>query len=300
MKKKHFATVILVLVIVAGLSLLLYPTVSDYVNSMGYRRTILDYNRTVEGLDDEVYTGILAEAAAYNERLAGRTMSPLSLSDEARAVYEKMLDITGTGIMGYVEVPAVSIVLPIYHGTGEEVLQSGVGHLEGSSLPVGGPSTHSILSGHRGLPSSKLFTNIDRLVEGDIFTIRVLRETFTYEVDQIRTVEPYVLDQLRIEEGMDYCTLVTCTPYGVNTHRLLVRGHRIETPEEVLQNRPSDVEFVILGKQFDPIMLIPVGAAILALIVILLLAFHYRGGRIEKLRQKRAKKSQPAPPDETS
>lgn len=265
------------LVILSGLALILYPTVSDYVNSLGYRRTIEDYNRTVQSLDTETYESILSEAHEYNRRLSVRTMTPLSLSDEDRAIYEQMLNITGTGIMGYIVIPSVSISLPIYHGTGDEVLQNGVGHLEGSSLPVGGESTHAILSGHRGLPSSKLFTNIDRLEIGDIFTMYVLNETLTYEVDQIETVEPYVLDLLRIEDGKDYCTLVTCTPYGVNTHRLMVRGHRIETPESEKNPKITNGSFLsAMGETFDNVMLIPVAIAIAAVAVLIWLSHHYR------------------------
>lgn len=276
MLKKCLTTTLLVLAVLTGLGLLLYPTVSDYVNSLGYRKTIANYNQTVESMDTETYDRILSAAQEYNARLASRTLSPLSLSPEDRAIYEQMLDITGTGVMGYIVIPSVSISLPIYHGTGEAVLQSGVGHLEGSSLPIGGENTHTILSGHRGLPSSKLFTNIDKLSEGDTFTIRVLNEVLTYEVDQIETVEPYMLNYLEIEEGMDYCTLVTCTPYGVNTHRLLVRGHRVETKEEDKQAVYSSGSFTVLDNGFDMMMLIPVAVAGLALLVILLLARHYR------------------------
>lgn len=288
MLKKRIVTVILILVIVAGLSLMLYPTVADYVNSLSYRRVIKEYDRAVQELDTEEYERILREAMEYNERLSKRTLSPLSLSDEERAVYIQKLNATGNGVMGYVLIPAQNISLPIYHGTEEAVLQSGVGHLEGSSLPVGGASTHCILSGHTGLPSSKLFTNIDRMKEGDTFSIRVLNEVLTYEVDQIRVVLPYVLSELNIEPGQDLCTLVTCTPYGVNTHRLLVRGHRIETPPQ--EEQPSSLQstitnFLTMGHQFDPMMLIPVAIAIL--VVALFVALAVRNRRRKK-KQKNA------------
>ena len=231
--KKRTTTVIIILMILTGLSLLLYPTVSNYLKTLAYRRTISDYITSVEPMDDQRSEELLAAARAYNERVEERGEFLLTLPDEEWAEYSSLLDIDGTGIIGYVSIPKVNIALPVYHGTGEGVLQSGVGHLEGSSLPVGGPGTHAVLSAHTGLPSAKLFTNIDQLVEGDTFTVRVLKETLTYEVDQILVVLPHETGSLWIVPGEDYCTLVTCTPYGVNSHRLLVRGHRIPTlPEE--------------------------------------------------------------------
>ena len=229
-KGRRFTTILLVIIILAGLSLLLYPTVSDYINSITFHEAIIDYRSRVEDLDRSEYERIMADARAYNEELARRSVIVTSLDDEQREVYNSMLDVTGTGIMGYIEIPKINISLPIYHGATDAVLQSGVGHLEGSSLPIGGEGTHALLSAHRGLPSAKLFTNIDQLVEGDVFTVRVMNEAMTYEVDQITVVLPYEVENLRIEPDQDYCTLITCTPYGVNSHRLLVRGHRIETP----------------------------------------------------------------------
>lgn len=231
-KKKRRVPILLLLIVLAGLALLLYPSVSDYINSLGYRKTIDEYRKAVEEIDDNTYDEILQAAYAYNDRLYDRALSLLALPDALRADYESQLDTLGSGLMGYITIPAIDLNLPIYHGTDEAVLQAGVGHLEGSSLPVGGANTHSVLSAHTGLPSSKLFTNIDRLVEGDTFTIHILREEITYQVDNIQVVEPNELDSLRIEPGADLCTLVTCTPYGVNTHRLLVRGHRIASPDE--------------------------------------------------------------------
>lgn len=231
--KKNMQTVILILVIITGLSLLLYPTVSNYISSINHRRLISEYTSSVDSIDAAQCEKLLKDAREYNERLAKKAVSLLYLSDEERKEYDSLLNITGTGIMGYVEVPRADIVLPIYHGVDEGTLQMGIGHIEGSSLPVGGESTHTIISGHRGLPSSKLFSNIDKLMEGDIFTLNVLGEVFAYKVDQIETIDPYDLSKLRIIEGKDYCTLVTCTPYGINTHRLLVRGYRIETPENI-------------------------------------------------------------------
>lgn len=226
--KTIVTTVLIVLIFVAGLGLMLYPTISDYISSLSHKRVISDYVSSVENLDESTYTELLTQAEIYNTRLAARKGSLTTLSDEAAKEYYSILDVNGTGVMGYVQIPSLDLSLPIYHGSDDAVLQVGVGHLEGSSLPVGGESCHTILTGHRGLPSSQLFTSIDKLVEGDVFMLRVLKETFTYQVDQIETVLPSELSSLVIVDGEDYCTLVTCTPYGVNTHRLLVRGRRIE------------------------------------------------------------------------
>lgn len=230
--KKRILNLLIIFALIIGLSLILYPSVSDFIVSVSQGRKIDNYINSVNSLNDEEYKKILNAAKAYNNKIADESLSLLYLTAEQREVYNNLLNISGDGIMGYIDIPSVNISLPIYHGTDDIVLQMGVGHMEGSSLPVGGESSHSVLSGHRGLPSAKLFTKIDRLENGDTFQINVLNERFTYEVDQIQIVEPDALNDLRIEEGKDYCTLVTCTPYGVNTHRLLVRGHRIENPDE--------------------------------------------------------------------
>ena len=221
----------MILVFVTGLSLLLYPTVSDYWNSFHQTKVIAGYAEKVSDLSRTEYDRCWQDAVAYNSALSGREEA-CTLSEAERAVYENNLNVSGSGVMGYIQIPAIDLRLPIYHGTDEAVLQVAVGHLEWTSLPVGGEGTHCVLSGHRGLPGAKLFTNLDKLVEGDVFTLRVLDEVLSYEVDQILTVEPTMVSDLQIEDGRDYCTLVTCTPYGVNSHRLLVRGHRIETPRE--------------------------------------------------------------------
>ena len=230
-KKKNRTTILLVVLLLAGLSLLLYPTVSDYWNSFHQTRAIATYAETVAELDNTQYDELWDAAQRYNEALA-RQGSVLRLSEAQKKEYESLLDVSGLGIMGYIEIPEINCSLPIYHGTEESVLQIAVGHIEWSSLPVGGESSHCVISGHRGLPSAKLFTNLDKLTEGDTFMLRVLDEVLTYEVDQILIVEPQETGALRIEEGKDYCTLVTCTPYGINSHRLLVRGHRIDNVEE--------------------------------------------------------------------
>lgn len=230
--KLKTATKILIIVSIIGLSLLLYPAVSNYWNSKHATRAINSYVDQLENMDEELYREIWAEAVEYNAALLERK-NMYSLTDELQERYAKCLDPSCTGVMGYVEIPKLDVSLPVYHGTSEAVLQQAVGHLEWSSLPVGGESTHCVMSGHRGLPSAKLFTELDKLREGDSFSLRVLNEQLTYEVDQIRTVVPTDVDTLLIEEGKDYCTLVTCTPYGINTHRLLVRGHRVESTRRV-------------------------------------------------------------------
>ena len=232
-KKKGggFTTFLLVLIFVAGLSLMLYPTFSNYWNSLHQTRVIASYSEEVANMNDEEYTEIWQAARDYNNEILSRR-NPYVLPDEMRATYEALLNIGGSGIMGYVEIPSIEVTLPIYHGTSDAVLQVASGHLEWTSLPVGGSSTHTVLSGHRGLPSAKLFTDLDELREGDVFMLRVLDEVLTYEVDQILIVLPTDTENLQIVGGKDYCTLTTCTPYGINTHRMLVRGHRIETEEQ--------------------------------------------------------------------
>ena len=272
MKKKgnHLITILLVLIFLLGLSLLLYPAVSDYWNSKHQTRAIAVYSEEVSGLDKEQYQALWADAAAYNASLRERDNAYL-LTEEQKAAYEQLLNVSGLGIMGYIEIPSIDCSLPIYHGTEESVLQIAIGHLEWSSLPVGGESTHCVLSGHRGLPSAKLFTNLDKLQEGDVFLLRVLDEVLTYEVDQILIVEPQETGALRIVEGEDLCTLVTCTPYGINTHRLLVRGHRIENaPEARLVRVTAD------AVQIEPLLVAPIVALPMLLLLLILLLLPKR------------------------
>ena len=265
-KKGNFTTLLLILVLLAGLSLLLYPSVSDYWNSLHQTRAIATYAEEVANLNQDQYDEIWAAAESYNASLTDRVNAYL-LSDAQKEEYQQLLNVSGLGVMGYIEIPSIDCSLPIYHGTEESVLQIAVGHLEWSSLPVGGESTHCVLSGHRGLPSAKLFTNLDKLREGDIFLLRILDEVLTYEVDQILIVEPQEVGALQIVEGQDYCTLVTCTPYGINTHRLLVRGHRIDNVEEA-----KTVRVTADAIQIEPLLVAPVVAIpILLLLLILLL-----------------------------
>ena len=265
-KKGNFITILLVLILLVGLSLLLYPSVSDYWNSLHQTKAIATYAEDVANLNQNQYGEIWAAAERYNASLADRDNAYL-LSDAQKEEYERLLNVSGLGIMGYIEIPSIDCSLPIYHGTEESALQIAVGHLEWSSLPVGGRSTHCVLSGHRGLPSAKLFTNLDKLQMGDVFMLRVLDEVLTYEVDQILIVEPQETGALQIEEGQDYCTLVPCTPYGINTHRLLVRGHRIDNIEAA-----KTVRVTADAIQIEPLLVAPVVAIpILLLLLILLL-----------------------------
>lgn len=280
MKKKNnnWTTAFLVLLLLAGVSLLLYPSLSDYWNSMHQTRAIASYAETVSQLDTAQYDEMWKAAQNYNRSLAQRETA-FALTGEQKAAYESLLDVSGLGVMGYIEIPEIDCSLPIYHGTEESVLQVAVGHLEWSNLPVGGEGTHCVLSGHRGLPSAKLFTNLDKLAVGDTFLLRVLDEVLAYEVDQILIVEPEQVDALGIVPGEDYCTLVTCTPYGINTHRLLVRGHRVEnTPEAARMHVTAD------ATQFDPLLVAPVLAipVLLLLLMILLVPKRRRKSREDK------------------
>ena len=269
-KKGNFTTFILVLILLTGLSLLLYPSVSNYWNSLHQTKAIAKYAEDVVNLDNDTYDQLWQDAASYNQSLLTRS-NPYLLSDEQKAEYDRLLDVSGLGVMGYIEIPSIDCSLPIYHGTEESVLQIAVGHLEWSSLPVGGESTHCVLSGHRGLPSAKLFTNLDKLQAGDIFMLRVLDEVLTYEVDQILIVEPQETGALQIEDGKDYCTLVTCTPYGINTHRLLVRGHRIENMEEA-----KTIRVTADAIQIEPLLVAPVVAIPMLLLLLILLLLPKR------------------------
>ena len=269
-KKGNFTTFILVLILLTGLSLLLYPSVSNYWNSLHQTKAIAKYAEDVVNLDNDTYDQLWQDAASYNQSLLTRS-NPYLLSDEQKAEYDRLLDVSGLGVMGYIEIPSIDCSLPIYHGTEESVLQIAVGHLKWSSLPVGGESTHCVLSGHRGLPSAKLFTNLDKLREGDTFLLRVLDEVLTYEVDQILIVEPQEIDALKIVEGKDYCTLVTCTPYGINTHRLLVRGHRIDNIEQA-----KTIRVTADAIQIEPMLVAPIVAIPMLLILLILLLLPRR------------------------
>ncbi len=235
-RRSAIANVILVAILLLGIGIIAYPTFSDWWNSFHQSRIIASYASAVENIDTELIDAMIGEAREYNAEIPQRS-NPYVLSEEEKADYFSLLDISGTGVMGYIQITDIGVNLPIFHGTEESVLQTAIGHLEWTSLPVGGEWTHCVVSGHRGLPSARLFTDLDKLRENDTFTVTVLNQTLTYEVDQIRIVLPEETEELMLSEGEDLFTLVTCTPYGINTHRMLVRGHRIY-PEEV---RPTIV-----------------------------------------------------------
>ena len=273
MKKKDFSTIALIIVFFVGVSVLLYPTVSDYWNSLHQSQAIATYADSVENMDEQDYEKLWDAAVSYNQKLF-QSGHGLGLKDEEKEEYNELLDVSGTGIMSYIEIPKIKCSLPVYHGTDEGVLLIAVGHIEGSSLPVGGLNTHCVLSGHRGLPSAKLFSNLDKLEEGDIFMIRTLDQTLTYEVDQIRIVLPDEVEDLKIEEGKDLCTLVTCTPYGINTHRLLVRGHRVANQEEAEAVRVTADAMLVDNRIVAMCIAVPV--------LVLLLIYVAFGGRRRK------------------
>ena len=270
--KKNKSTIFLILVFFVGLSVMLYPTISDYINQRNQSRAVATYAADVDKLTEADYTAYFDAADAFNAKIAADSDS-LYFPNRYASTYENTLDITGTGIMGYITISKIGVELPIYHGTSDGVLQVAAGHLEGTSLPVGGESTHAVISAHRGLPSAKLFTNLDQLEVGDTFTITVLDRVLTYEVDNISIVLPTETDDLKVVEGKDYVTLMTCTPYGINTHRLLVRGRRVETPEQLKHIRVTSEAHKIEPIITAPIMALPM---LLILLVGLLISTRKR------------------------
>ena len=266
--KKHLLTVILVAGLAAGAGLLLYPSVANYWNSFHQTRAIMAYSDAVSEMSQEDYTAILDEAKAYNKRL-GKSGIQWNMTDEQKKEYNRMLRIDGTEVMGYISIPKIHVKLPMYHGTDEAILQTSIGHLEQTSLPVGGKSSHCSVSGHRGLPSARLFTDLDRLKEGDTWTMTILNETVTYQADQIRIVEPEDLSNLGIEKKKDFCTLITCTPYGINTHRLLIRGHRIPNVDGDANLTADAIQ--IEPKYIAPFLAMPI---LIALLLIMIISTH--------------------------
>ena len=280
MKKKkkgsgNATTFLLILMMVAGLSLMLYPTISDWWNSKHQSRAVATYAEHVIEIDEEAYQKLWDEAVAFNEQLK-QFPSGMALPDSMVEEYKRMLAVDDSGIMGSVEIPAIKVSLPIYHGISDDVLQVAIGHLDWTSLPTGGKGNHCVISGHRGLPSAKLFTHLDQLREGDVFMLRVLNEVLTYEVDQILIVEPDELQALYRNEKKDYCTLMTCTPYGVNSHRLLLRGHRIKNL--------SDADFARVSAdalQIEPFVVAAFIAVPMLLIALIVLLWPKRKSQIE-------------------
>ena len=281
MKKKWMSrlmTLLIVVVFVAGLSFLLYPTASNLWNQAHQSRAIATYTEQVEKLDDSSNKEMLKAATKYNKELLKKA-DHWKLSKKDKKKYESLLDVSGTGIMGYIEIPKIDCSLPVYHGTDEGALQIAIGHLEGSSLPVGGKSSHCVLSGHRGLPSARLFTDLDQMEEGDTFILNILGHKLAYEVDQIKVVLPEEMSDLEIQEGKDLCTLVTCTPYGINTHRLLVRGHRVKYVETKVQEQKE------VSKSKTDTRLVIAGAAVGA-VVLFIIIFAVRRRRKHRNQQR--------------
>ncbi|MBQ8161279.1 MAG: class C sortase [Clostridia bacterium] len=278
--RKHLSTILLVFILILGMAIMLYPTFSDYWNSLHQSRAIASYSEALHNVSAEDFTRELDAASEYNTSLIFAENRYLPTPEQTEE-YHSLLNITGSGIMGYIEIPKISVSLPIYHSTDEAVLQIAVGHIEGTSLPTGGRGTHCVLSGHRGLPSAKLFTDLDRMEAGDTFVLRVLDQILTYEVDQILIVEPYDLSALSIDPYEDYCTLVTCTPYGINTHRMLVRGHRVENQREA-----KLVTVVAEATQIDT-TLVAVFMGIPMLLVVLIWIFVSSGRQNREARARR-------------
>ncbi len=263
MKKRDYSNILLVLIFFIGLSVLLYPLVSDYWNRKAQSRAIVDYEAILEDFTPEDYSQIFAQADAYNARM--REVSyPLMYFDEVPG-YEEALNLTGNGIMGYITIEKIKVELPIYHGTSEDVLNVAAGHVQGSSLPTGSESTHTVLSAHRGLPTATLFTNLDKLELGDVFQLTILDRVLTYQIDQILIVKPNEVDELYVKDGETYCTLVTCTPYGINTHRLLVRGTRVDTTQE------RNIYVATDAYRIEPVILTSIVAAPMLLILLIVL-----------------------------
>ena len=277
---RNGTTLILLSIVAVGLGLIAYPSFANWWNSFHQSRAVASYVEAVSEMDEKEYQAIIDSALKYNQELSEEGIH-WSMTPEQLEKYEKELDVDGSGIMGYLNIPKINLKLPVYHGISDPVLQVAIGHIEGSSLPVGGPGSHCVVSGHRGLPSARLFTDLDKLVETDIFTVTVLNYTVTYEVDQVRIVEPTNLSDLQIEKGKDYFTLVTCTPYGINTHRLLVRAHRIDNI-----NGPALV--VADALQIEPMYIAPFIAA--PIIVILLIIMFISTGRRKRRKREALEK----------
>lgn len=260
-KRKNKSDLFVVLALVIGLILVLYPTVSDRINGARVKKSINEYESIVSNVDNSKEEKMIAEAEKYNAECVKQYFGD-ELTGSQLEKYNSVLDVTGTGIMGYVSIPCINVELPIYHTSEENVIQVAVGHLEWSSLPVGGKTSHCVISGHRGLPRARLFTDLDKLIEGDIFTIRVLSRTYYYQVDNISIVLPTDVSKISLEKGRDYVTLLTCTPYGINTHRLLVRGRRIENPEQIQMVRVM-ADATVLSPVVPTVILFVVFLAIL-------------------------------------
>lgn len=281
--RKNLVTIILVGIMVAGTGLIAYPSFSDYWNSFTQSRIVMNYAENISNMDREEYERIISSARQYNTELRSNA-DRWNLTGNNLNAYMAELNIDGKGNMGYITIPKIDQKLPIFHGTSDIVLNSSIGHLEGTSLPVGGAGTHCVLSGHRGLPSARLFTDLDKLKEGDTFTLTILNEMLTYEVDQIRIIEPYDFSLLQIDEAGDYCTLMTCTPYGINTQRLLVRGRRIDNPN-------GEAQVIADAIQIEASYVAPFIAVPMVLVLLLWMFLAERARRQDKMLVERTRES---------
>ncbi len=294
-KKKRglTSTIVLVAIFFIGLCVLLYPTISDFWNEKRQSKAIMNYDELIVDLTPEDFAEYFEKAEDYNRKLR-RMNAPMSGYSALEKEYYSTLDINGDGMMGYVTIEKIKVQLPIYHGTSSKVLNSAVGHVEGSSLPIGGENTHAVLSAHRGLPSAKLFTNLDKVEVGDIFTVTILDRTITYQVDQIRVVLPNKTEDLQIQKGEDFCTLVTCTPYGINTHRMLVRGTRIENIEEA-----KKINVITEAYLVDPFIVTPaVAAPMLGGLLIFLMVKSSKEKKLNEAKQREKAKINGQSPEE--
>ncbi|MBR0378560.1 MAG: class C sortase [Lachnospiraceae bacterium] len=281
--RQNLVTILLVSVMAVGLCLILYPSFSDYWNSFTQSRIIMEYADNIANMNTEEYKRIISSAKQYNDELHSKS-NRWSMTESELNAYMAELNIDGKGSMGYISIPKIDQRLPIYHGTSDNTLNSAIGHLEGTSLPVGGAGTHCVLSGHRGLPSARLFTDLDKMKEGDTFTMTILNEMLTYEVDQIKIIEPYDYAPLQIYEGGDYCTLMTCTPYGINTQRLLVRGRRIENPN-------GEAKVIADAIQIEASYVAPFIAVPMVLVLLFWMFLAERARRQDKILVERTRKS---------
>lgn len=278
--KRNIVNTILTMILLTGACLIAYPTVSDWYNSYHQSVVMMEYAEAIASIDPKVIQKEWERAEKYNKEVVQRYGNNWSPSDNWLAAYKEELNLDEKGVMGYIQIPKFDLKIPVYHTTDEKVLQKGIGHMSGTSLPIGGEGTHAVLSGHRGLPTARLFTDLDKLVVGDKFQLNILDRTLTYEVDQIRIVEPDDFTKLTIQDDKDLCTLFTCTPYGINTHRLLVRGHRIETANGSV-NVPSD------AMQYEPVLIAPFFASpVLLLGLIWLLVTTSNRRRLRRSREK--------------
>ena len=278
--KRNIVNVILTMILLTGVGLIAYPTVSDWYNSYNQSVIMIEYAEAIASMDPEVVRQEWERAERYNKEIVQRYGNNWAPDEKWIAAYMQELSLDEKGVMGYIQIPKFDLKIPIYHTTNEKVLQKGIGHMSGTSLPIGGEGTHAVLSGHRGLPTARLFTDLDQLVVGDKFQLNILDKTLAYEVDQIRIVEPDDFSDLIIQDDKDLCTLFTCTPYGINTHRLLVRGHRIKTANGSV-NVPSD------AMQYEPVLIAPFFASPVLLLGLIWLMVTTSSRR--KLRRSREK-----------